>query len=119
MTSMKLMRRDLKPRSFIRVLIGVFLACLLQDIPVWAWLQARFFGKLQLTLAEPAAGSKPPELTSSAAAFFEKQIRPVLVDNCFSCHGEAMQMAGLRLDSQAAIMKGRDNGRVVLIPGDP
>src|SRR5437667_8504098 len=55
---------------------------------------------------------------SEAADFFETHVRPVLVENCFSCHGAQMQMAGLRLDSRAAALKGSDRGPV-LVPGEP
>ncbi len=48
-----------------------------------------------------------------AADFFETQVRPVLADNCISCHGPAKQRGGLRLDSRAALLKGADSGPVV------
>ena len=31
--------------------------------------------------------------------FFEKQIRPLLVEHCVVCHGPRLQQGGLRLDS--------------------
>ena len=49
--------------------------------------------------------------------FFEKQIRPLLVERCQPCHGEKKQWAGLRLDSRDAIIAGGDSGPSV-IPGD-
>ena len=36
-----------------------------------------------------------------AIEFFEKRVRPILAENCFSCHGQDKQKAGLRLDSRA------------------
>src|SRR6476646_1839848 len=50
--------------------------------------------------------------------FFEKHVRPVLAENCLSCHGPKKQMAGLRLDGREAILKGGDNGPAIK-PGDP
>jgi mono/diheme cytochrome c family protein len=50
--------------------------------------------------------------------FFENHVRPVLVSKCQSCHGPKRQQGGLRLDSRAALLKGSDNGPVV-VPGDP
>lgn len=50
--------------------------------------------------------------------FFEKQVRPVLVEHCHKCHGAAKQWAGLRLDSREALLKGGDNGPTV-VPGKP
>jgi hypothetical protein len=53
-----------------------------------------------------------------AIEFFEKHVRPLLVENCFACHGEKKQKAGLRLDSRAALLKGSETGPVV-VPGKP
>jgi hypothetical protein len=50
--------------------------------------------------------------------FFEKQVRPVLAEHCFRCHGTQKQMGGLRLDSRTALLRGGDNGPVVQ-PGHP
>ncbi len=52
------------------------------------------------------------------AEFFERHVRPVLAENCMSCHGGQKQKAGLRLDSKSGMLKGTDTGRVV-VPGDP
>jgi hypothetical protein len=51
--------------------------------------------------------------------FFEKRIRPVLVDKCYSCHSEASgkRKGGLLLDSRDAIHQGGDHG-AILTPGD-
>jgi hypothetical protein len=62
-----------------------------------------------------AADPKPgPE----AIEFFEKKVRPVLAEECYSCHGPKKQSASLRLDRKADIVKGGENGPVV-IPGEP
>ncbi|MFO1481783.1 MAG: PSD1 and planctomycete cytochrome C domain-containing protein [Verrucomicrobiaceae bacterium] len=50
-------------------------------------------------------------------AFFESEIRPLLVERCLECHGEKKQKGGLRLDSRAAWQKGGDSGAVI-VPGD-
>jgi len=49
--------------------------------------------------------------------FFETRIRPVLAENCYKCHGEKKQKAGLRLDNIGHILSGSDDGPV-LVPGD-
>jgi hypothetical protein len=48
------------------------------------------------------------------AVDFNRDIRPVLSDNCFTCHGpdDRHRMANLRLDSEEGIIK-------VVAPGDP
>ncbi|MDA1211875.1 MAG: PSD1 and planctomycete cytochrome C domain-containing protein, partial [Planctomycetota bacterium] len=45
--------------------------------------------------------------------FFEKQIRPLLAEKCWSCHGAKKQESGLRLDSRMALLKGGDSGSIV------
>lgn len=62
----------------------------------------------------PAAAQPTPE----EVTFFETKIRPVLAENCYSCHGGTARMAGLRVDSREALLKGGDSG-TSLIPGDP
>jgi hypothetical protein len=49
--------------------------------------------------------------------FFEKQVRPVLSANCYSCHGPQQQFSSLRVDSREALLQGGNRGPV-LIPGD-
>ena len=59
-------------------------------------------------------------LTEEQTAFFEKRIRPVLVNNCAECHsaGAKRIRGGLVLDSRAGLIKGGDSGPVVT-PGSP
>jgi len=53
-------------------------------------------------------------------AFFEKEIRPVLVKRCFACHSSKLRtpMGGLILDTRAGMRAGGDGGPI-LVPGDP
>src|SRR6266567_7212814 len=51
------------------------------------------------------------------AEFFEKNIRPVLISRCYSCHTN-LQSGGLRLDSRQNILKGGKDGPVV-VAGHP
>ncbi len=67
-----------------------------------------------LVFALPAARAIAPQ----EAEFFEKNIRPVLVEQCYKCHGADKQKAALRVDSREAILKGSENGPVV-VPGKP
>jgi mono/diheme cytochrome c family protein len=57
-------------------------------------------------------------ITPEETEFFEKRVRPVLAEQCYSCHGEKKTKADLRLDSRAAILKGSDLGPVV-VAGKP
>jgi mono/diheme cytochrome c family protein len=55
---------------------------------------------------------------SADVDFFEKKVRPVLVEHCFKCHGNGKTKGGLSLASRADILKGGDSGPA-LVPGDP
>jgi hypothetical protein len=67
------------------------------------------------SLAVPARAADPaPELIE----FFEKKVRPVLAEKCYSCHGEKKQSAGLRLDTAAGMKTGADDGPII-VPRDP
>jgi hypothetical protein len=61
--------------------------------------------------------------SSSAAADgpldFSRDIRPILADNCFACHGpDAKQrQGGLRLDIRDEALKPVDSGAVAIVPG--
>jgi hypothetical protein len=51
--------------------------------------------------------------------FFERNIRPVLVEKCYSCHSAAEKIkGGLALDTKDGIRRGGDTGKAV-VPGDP
>ncbi|MCE9563395.1 MAG: PSD1 and planctomycete cytochrome C domain-containing protein [Planctomycetes bacterium] len=65
-----------------------------------------------------AAPHAPPKPTPEQIEFFEKKVRPILADHCYTCHGPKKQNGGLRLDTVAGIKAGADDGPV-LVPGDP
>jgi hypothetical protein len=75
--------------------------------------------RLALAEAAPSAAfvtTLAPEQTE----FFERKVRPVLVEHCYECHSaDAKQLeGGLLLDSRAGVIKGGDTGPVIT-PGDP
>lgn len=47
---------------------------------------------------------------SPGADFFEKSVRPILVEKCQACHGAQKQESGLRLDSREAALQGGVRG---------
>jgi mono/diheme cytochrome c family protein len=69
--------------------------------------------------ARPQAADDPAP-GSDAVEFFEKKIRPVFVERCYSCHSAAATKlkGGLRLDNREAVLTGGDSGPVI-VSGDP
>src|SRR5690349_2060366 len=68
--------------------------------------------------AAPALAAQAPADKAQLAEFFEKKIRPVLVDNCHKCHGAKKQSGELRFDQRAAMLRGNDDGPVI-VPCQP
>ena len=51
--------------------------------------------------------------------FFERRIRPVLVEHCYSCHNSSNEAAGsLALDHRKGLIQGGDSGPII-VPGKP
>ena len=70
---------------------------------------------VRLAHADGGAQPKPEDVE-----FFEKQVRPLLADQCLGCHGGAASAAngGLRIASRADLLKGGYRGAAV-VPGHP
>jgi hypothetical protein len=71
---------------------------------------------LALTVFTPAAAAD-----TAGIEFFEKKIRPVLVEHCYQCHSasavaQKKLRGGLRLDTRQGLLAGGDSGPVV-VPG--
>ena len=58
---------------------------------------------------------------SAAGPDFAREVRPVLSNRCFKCHGpdEDNQEAGLRLDLREAAIAELDSGTRAIVPGHP
>src|SRR4051812_42612981 len=73
---------------------------------------------LVFAVARISPAADAPAVPAEHGKFFETKVRPLLVENCVSCHGEKKQKGGLRLDSAEALRKGGKEGPV-LLPGKP
>src|SRR5438105_4591948 len=79
------------------------------------WVTALLLVSACCTGATPAGAQTP-----TAEEFFEKKVRPLLVEHCYQCHSAtAKKLKGsLRLDSRAGLLQGGDSGPVV-VAGQP
>ncbi|MEK6249074.1 MAG: DUF1549 domain-containing protein, partial [Planctomycetales bacterium] len=71
-----------------------------------------------LQLCQGAAGGAEP---AHGKVEFNRDIRPILSDNCFFCHGpdEHHREGGLRLDHFESAMGKGDSGETAIVPGQP
>ncbi|MFO0800588.1 MAG: PSD1 and planctomycete cytochrome C domain-containing protein [Gemmataceae bacterium] len=72
---------------------------------------ARWAALLVLLVSPPAALADP-----AGDDFFEKAVRPVLVERCLGCHAADKAKGGLRLDTRDGVLKGGDSGPAA-VPG--
>ena len=71
--------------------------------------------------ASPDKKKGPAEREKSAAKIdFIRDIRPILTDNCFACHGpdDKQRKANLRLDKGEEALKPAKSGDLAIVPGD-
>lgn len=77
------------------------------------------FSLLLLGLASAVVPARASDDAQRAAeTFFEKDVRPILVNRCYDCHGEKKQKGGLRVDHIGYLKTGGDTGPA-LVPGKP
>jgi ankyrin repeat protein len=62
-----------------------------------------------------AAQTQLPPAAARQVDYF-KDVKPLLARNCYSCHGDEAQQAGLRLDLRQNALRGGDYGPVI-VPG--
>lgn len=70
---------------------------------------------LLLTVALPTSAVPAQD---TGVEFFERKIRPLLVEACIDCHGPDEQSGKLRLDSKAGWKRGGERGPAI-VTGDP
>lgn len=67
-------------------------------------------------VAEKVVGT--PEADPAGIEFFEKQVRPLLVQHCYECHSGGEENGGLLVDAREHLLAGGDSGPAI-VPGQP
>ncbi|MFP6763531.1 MAG: DUF1549 domain-containing protein, partial [Planctomycetaceae bacterium] len=62
---------------------------------------------------QTAADDGKPRLDADGIRFYETQIRPLLAQHCYACHGEKKQESSLRLDTWEGLRTGGKSGAVM------
>jgi hypothetical protein len=90
----------------------------LSSLPMFSsfpWRALTLLLSAAVALPATADGAEPAD---AADEFFERQIRPLLAEKCFSCHARGQKKGKLSLETRAGIMTGGENGPAA-IAGKP
>jgi hypothetical protein len=71
-------------------------------------------------LANPLRAADAAKASPEGIDYFEKHIRPILVDSCYKCHSAQSEKlkGGLYVDSRYGLLKGGKTGPAI-VPGEP
>ena len=80
----------------------------------------RFVGVLSATVLFCSVATLPAQPASSKVSF-DRDVRPILSNHCWKCHGPDAKerKAGLRLDQQESATKPAESGKTAVIPYKP
>jgi hypothetical protein len=80
-----------------------------------------FIMRLHACIAAAFLLSSLAAVRADEAVSYNRDVRPILSDRCFACHGfdAKTRESGLRLDQRDAALAGGDSGEPAIVPGDP
>src|SRR5262245_5728109 len=84
----------------------------IEQIAAWIDAGATMLSDSKLPTTVAARVDSPEE------RHFVEKVKPVLVSQCLLCHGGKLKQAGLDLSTREGLLRGSDNGAVVVL-GDP
>jgi len=70
-----------------------------------------------LALCLSAFAGVTASATPDPIAQFEREVKPLLEQRCFECHGPDKQKGGIRLDQKASMLGTGDSEQPVVVPG--
>ena len=90
----------------------------LQNLPKMVFKNLQFPWYFLLLWMSGANGFSAAQ-ADEAVAYFEKEVRPILVERCYECHSAEKKIkGGLALDTRDGTLKGGDTGAAV-VAGNP
>ena len=69
--------------------------------------------------AAPQTAAVTPVASVPDRIDFNRDVRPILSDKCYACHGPGTQLATLRFDLEDQAKKALRGDRYAIVPGDP
>jgi hypothetical protein len=72
----------------------------------------------ELTLAQLLAQARRYLGSEDVVLEFSRDVRPILQQHCYECHGPEKQKSGYRLDVRDIALKGGDSGNAAILPHD-
>lgn len=58
-------------------------------------------------------GASALQFSDQQVQFYEQQVKPILANNCFSCHGSGRVKGGLQLTHRSSLLRGGESGPVI------
>ena len=93
-----------RPRRLFRISCSIFLATLLPPV------------ELHLRGSEIDASALPA--AAKATVDFDRDVKPIFESVCFRCHGPEKPKSRFRLDNRESALKGGENNKDDIVPGD-
>ena len=93
---------------------------MIRRLPARSLLKLGAIALLMIFAPAPLRAAGEPASDAAGIEFFERKVRPILVDRCYGCHSAESKKAegGLLLDSRDGLLKGGDSGPAIVV-GDP
>lgn len=81
----------------------------------------RWWNGLTLSLCLVAVAAPVEVQADERQISYNRDVRPILSDNCFLCHGpdEGSRLGGLRLDVPEQALRPAESGKAAIVPGMP